>query len=292
MDDLREMPVAEINEFRSSDGYTWKYRSYSPPSEVRGHVVCLHGIQSHSLWYEGSCQRMAGEGFAVSFLDRRGSGINEQARGDTPSFRRLLDDVAEFVRPLRSTGAPVILLAISWGGKLAVGFQRRHPGLIDGMILVAPGFCPRVQPSFAEKVKIAWSSLVRPGRHFPIPLNDPELFTTNAERLQFLREDPLALHEATGRFLAQSTRLDWYLPWAKKRVNIPVLLMLAEHDRIIDNDRTRKFVGGFATEDVTILEYPGAHHTLEFEPDPSFVFDDLSEWLDAHVPASKKTTKT
>ena len=35
----------------------------------------------------------------------------------------------------------------------------------------------------------------------------------------------------------------------------------------------------FATQDRQVIEYPGAHHTLEFEPDPRPVFADLTQWL-------------
>ena len=61
-------------------------------------------------------------------------------------------------------------------------------------------------------------------------------------------------------------------------MNIPTLLMLAGRDRIIDNDRTRRFVEGFRTEK-TILEYPDSHHTLELEePGHPFV-GDLIRWV-------------
>ena len=65
-----------------------------------------------------------------------------------------------------------------------------------------------------------------------------------------------------------------------KHVRVPVLLMLAEHDRIIDNARTRVYVQQFATSDRQVIEYPGAHHTLEFEPEPARYVDDLIGWLD------------
>src|SRR5438045_7235377 len=41
------------------------------------------------------------------------------------------------------------------------------------------------------------------------------------------------------------------------------------------NRRTRAYVGRFATEDRQVIEYPEAHHTLEFEPDPGPVFRDV-----------------
>ncbi|HZT81146.1 MAG TPA: alpha/beta hydrolase, partial [Gemmataceae bacterium] len=92
-------PSCRVEAFTASDGYRWQYRHYpSAAGGPRARVVCVHGIQSHGGWYEPSCRRLAGEGFDVCFLDRRGSGLNQQARGDTPTFRRLLDDLAEFLR--------------------------------------------------------------------------------------------------------------------------------------------------------------------------------------------------
>ena len=85
-------PAHVILEHRASDGYVWKYRKYLAPGEARGILVFIHGIQSHAGWYEHSCTQFALAGYDTYFLDRRGSGMNTEARGDAPSFRRLLDD--------------------------------------------------------------------------------------------------------------------------------------------------------------------------------------------------------
>jgi alpha-beta hydrolase superfamily lysophospholipase len=39
-------------------------------------------------------------------------------------------------------------------------------------------------------------------------------------------------------------------------------------------------VAGFASTDVETIEYPGAHHTLEFEPEPDRFIDDVVRWLE------------
>ncbi len=269
-----------VETFTAGDGYRLHYRRYPAAGTPRAQVVVLHGIQSHGGWYGYSCGRLSQAGFEVSFLDRRGSGLNAQDRGDAPSFRRLLDDVAEFLRPLRSSGLPIFLVGISWGGKLAVALQRRHPGLVDGLALLCPGIYPRIRPSLLQRCAIAAVRLLRPRRLFPIPLSDPELFTATPRWLQFLRDDPLSLHRATARFLIESVRLDGYVRFAARSVRVPVLLLLAEHDRIIDNARTRRFVERLPAADKQIIEYPGAHHTLEFEPDPDRFVDDLRRWLE------------
>ena len=283
----------QIEGHTASDGYRWQFRHYVPTSTPRARVVCIHGIQSHGGWYTHSCHQLREAGFEVFFLDRRGSGMNQERRGDAPGFRRLIDDVGEFLRGLRGTqysvhgthqiAPPSFLVAISWGGKLAVALQRRHPGLLDGLALLCPGFCPKVGPTLRERLSILWARCVAPRRLFPIPLNDPGLFTANSRRQQFIRDDPLSLREATARFLVESFRLDGFLRFSHAHVTVPVLLMLAERDHIIDNAQTRAFVERFASKDKQIIEYPAAHHTLEFEPEPEHFLRDLISWLERHL---------
>jgi pimeloyl-ACP methyl ester carboxylesterase len=242
-----------------------------------GRVVFLHGIQSHGGWYPGSCSRIAAAGYEVYFLERRGCGLNTENRGDAPSFRRLLDDVAEFARTLPAD-KPRILGGISWGGKLGVGLQYRHPGLVDGLALLCPGFFPKIGASLFTRLWIGRCAFRAPTRQFEIPLNDPALFTESEKWREFLRNDPLALREATARMLFVSHSLDIYLRRAKRWVTVPTLLLLAEHDRIIDNGQTRRYVERFPGPK-QVVEYPGAHHTLEFEPDGHPFVGDLLGWM-------------
>jgi alpha-beta hydrolase superfamily lysophospholipase len=271
--------------FVASDGYRWLRRHYAAVGAARADLVCLHGIQSHAGWYERSCSRLAAAGYDVAFLDRRGSGRNTEARGDTPSWRRLTDDVAEFLSERRRLhpGRPTVLLAVSWGGKPAVALQRRHPGLCDALVLLCPGIRPRVGMTLRQRLAILWARLTRPLRLFPVPLSDPELFTASPHWQEFLRRDPLAVRQATARFLVESVRLDGYLRWCPRRVKVPVLLLLAGNDRIIFNEPTRAFVARFAGP-TEVIEYAGAGHTLEFEADPDRHVDDILAWLERSLP--------
>jgi alpha-beta hydrolase superfamily lysophospholipase len=277
--------AGQIASFTAGDGYRWHYRRFTPPGPPRARVVYLHGIQSHGGWYQGSCTRLAAAGFLVDFLDRRGSGLNQQARGHAPSYRRLLDDLAEFLlaTPTRPR-VPTFLVGISWGGKLALALPCYRPGLVDGVALLCPGLFPRLDPRLRRRQSLLLflESIVPRHRH-PIPLNDPTLFTASPQWQQFLRDDPLALHRATIRFLAASLHLDRYLRYLPRRFHLPVLLLLAEKDRILDNAATRRYMERLATPDRTILEYGEAHHTLEFEPEPQRFIDDLIRWLGEHA---------
>ena len=198
--------MAEIATFRTSDGYSFYYRRYIPSGVPRARLVFLHGIRSHGRWYERSCEEFARSGFEVYFLDRRGAGLNTSHRGDTSGFRRLLDDVAEFVQALRAERAwlPVFVCGISWGAKLAVGLPYRKPGLVNGLILLCPGLLPKVAPPLPRRLRIFLASRLRPDNRFPIPLNESELFTSSSEWQKFIDADPHGLRVATARFLFNS----------------------------------------------------------------------------------------
>jgi alpha-beta hydrolase superfamily lysophospholipase len=274
----------EIASFVTSGGYKLHYRHFQPVGMSKGTIVFIHGIQSHGGWYETSCKKFAQAGYRVLFLDRRGSGLNEVSRGDSPSFRTLLDDLKEFLQYQRKeiAGAtPLILGAISWGGKIAFGLEIRIANLVDGFILLAPGFCPKVHPTRKERFFIALGSLFSPRRLFNIPLNDPELFTSNPAAQKFLKEDPLALRKATARFLLDSVRLDFYLRIFRTKISKPILLLIAGQDKIIDNEKTIAFVKRFASGSLTVRDYPEAHHTFEFEPEPQKHIEEIEEWLQA-----------
>ncbi len=274
----------EISSFITSGGYKLHYRDFHSVGISKGTIVFIHGIQSHGGWYETSCKKFAQAGYRVLFLDRRGSGLNEVSRGDSPSFRTLLDDLKEFLQYQRKEIAgstPLILGAISWGGKIAFGLEIRMANLVDGFILLAPGFCPKIQPTRKERFFIALGSLFSPRRLFNIPLNDPELFTSNPVAQKFLKEDPFALRKATARFLLDSVRLDFYLRIFRTKISKPILLLIAGQDKIIDNEKTIAFVKRFASGSLTVKEYAEAHHTFEFEPEPQKHIEEIEEWLQA-----------
>jgi alpha-beta hydrolase superfamily lysophospholipase len=288
---MSSTPACKIATFTASDRHVFRYRRFDPPGAPKADVVFLHGIQSHGGWYEYSCDKLCNAGFAVWFLDRRGSGLNTQARGDTPSFARLLDDVAEFLRTFAVGGdprrrrTPLILGAISWGGKLALGLLRRQPGLMDGLMLLCPGLFAQVGIPFPKRLAILATRLVAPTTLFPIPLNDPELFTATPRWREFIGGDPLSLHAATARFLVESVRLDRYIRRAARYVTVPTLLLLAGRDRIIRNDRTQRFFQRFASREKNVITYPGAHHTLEFEPEPDWFIAEMTRWLELRARA-------
>jgi len=266
-----------------SDGYEAHARLWLPDAP-RGAVLYLHGIQSHGLWFESSARRLADAGYAVLLPDRRGSGRNRVDRGHVRSAKRWLRDATECFNELhvRTGQERFHVVGVSWGGKVALATGCDLPRRVQSVTLVAPGLFPSVDLPLSRKLKVAWSAIVSRRRLFDIPLQDPALFTANPDRQAFIRNDALALQQVTAGFLTSSRWLDAYVfRHAVTRRAIPLKLFLAGHDRIIDNARTRAFVRQLPWQRCEITEYTDAHHTLEFEPDPSPYFDDFVAWLDS-----------
>lgn len=275
----------------ASDGYrihvtAWKVPEGTP---LRGRVVAVHGIQSHGGWYHHLGRSLAEAGYETYFPDRRGSGRNQVDRGHVNRPSRLIKDQVEFLASVKaqSPAAPVALLGISWGAKIVLTVAGRRPDLVDGIGLLCPGLCPSVDVSGRDKLRIGLAFLFRRHKTFPIPLNDPALFTATESGRAFIAGDPLALRVATAGLLASSAILDRMVSRASKKVQAPTLLMLGSEDRIIDNAKTRTYFDRIPAASRRIVEYPGAHHTLEFEPDPSLYARDLISWLDEALPKSE-----
>lgn len=189
---------------------------------------------------------------------------------------------AGLTREPSSEQLPLILLSVSWGGKIAAAVPMVAEGLLDGLGLLYPGIGSRVRPSASQAALLRAACRLGLVRHrVRIPLGDPTLFTGSPYWQRYIAEDPLSLREATLGLLKASHDLDRMVPALPETIPVPTLMMLAGRDRLIDNDLCRRFFHRLATPEKTLIEYPGAQHTLEFEPEAETFLRDLSEWVDS-----------
>lgn len=274
-----------IRQFTTSDDQHLHFRHWSAEGQRRGLIVALHGIQSHSGWYTWSSEQLAAAGFEVYFADRRGSGLNGRHRGHADHGLRLLNDVRQLIRIARrehsEASLPLTLMAVSWGGKIAAALAATWPDEIDQLALLYPGLVPLLKPTASQSRKLNLARrLDLRFKGVDIPLTDPQLFTSVAEHQRFIDEDPLALHRVTSGFLNSGRDLDDIISRHCEQIVQPTLLMLAGQDQIIDNAATSQLVARFGSERQSVVRYPQAQHTLEFEPARQQFIDDVINWLE------------
>jgi len=265
-----------IGNYTAGDGLELKYRQWAGKSAGDA-LIYLHGIESHSEWFSWCAGRIAAAGATVFALDRRGSGLSEGTRGDSPGHLRFMDDVVRFAESVKASYSRLHCAALSWGGKLAVATNMLNPGVFETITLIAPGIFPRVMPPITERLAIAFDALFRPGTLHSIPIED-EMFTSIAQHLDYIKNDPLRLREVTARFYLESTKLDRYLKKKGYQWSAPTQLLLAEHDDIVDNRRLGAMFESLRMKTKKVKMYSGCKHSLVFEG-PAEVADDISDWM-------------
>jgi alpha-beta hydrolase superfamily lysophospholipase len=276
---------AESHFITAGDGVGLHYLRWrserSPPAAV---VLFLHGIASHAGWFAETAADLNRQGVEVYGLDRRGSGRSGGPRGHLDRYERALDDVEQLVRLIAAEhpDTPVFLAASSWAAKLAVAYAAQRAAPLSGLLLLGPGLLPRVNLSRWRRFLVVAGHLVRPMARLPIPLT-PELYTTNPPYRDYIRSDPLRLLEATTQFFWQTGRLDRRRRRDTPRVALPVLLLQGDDDQMMDVPATRRWFERLGGEDTTYRAYPGAGHTLDFEPDRSAYLGDMLAWLSTTV---------
>lgn len=267
-------------EFQTRDGSTLGYIASKAPGATTA-LVYLHGIESHAGWFAQAATLLQDRGYDVFSLDRRGSGINRENRGYVSGhidhYQLLFDDIHDFIAPLRQHYRHVVLVGLSWGGKLATAYELEYPEDVDGLILVTPGIKALVDVSLPTKLKIVLFAQLSPQSPIASPIA-PEMFTTTPRYLEYIKSDPSRLTHATARFYWQSSRLDSYLAGNIDALDRPTLLLLAGQDRIIDNAGVLGMLNRGNTDKLTVINYPDQTHSVQFD-DPERLVQDMDHWL-------------
>jgi len=228
-------------------------------------VLYLHGIESHGGWFDEAADLLCQEGFDVYCLDRRGSGMNRENRGlasgNIDGWEQLTTDIEVFAKPLHDQYETVILTGLSWGGKLALAYALAFPEHCDGLVLVTPGMRTKLPGQGNTAVQVLSST---PDDYVEIPI-EPEMFTDDPDYLDKLRRDPLRLHYATARFFVEGLELDRHIDRRMPSNELPILLILAGKDRIIDNQAVINVARRGKQDILDIVWFSDQTHSVQFD---------------------------
>jgi alpha-beta hydrolase superfamily lysophospholipase len=266
----------ELGAYVAADGRTLRYRVVRASAERRA-LLYLHGIESHGAWFLAAAEELARRGCTTYLLDRRGSGLNGLVEpGDAASAAQLLDDVHRL--RVHAGLDHVVLVGLSWGGKLALASALDRPEGVRALVLVTPGLVARVDLPWMEKLRLVFCLLFAPRARFDVPI-DPEMFTRTPPILESIRNDPLRLERATARFFLASRSLGRAIRKRIDDLRVPVQLFLAGHDRIVDNQRTRALLERLPAGLLRARLYPHSTHSIQFD-DTEELVEDMSAFLE------------
>lgn len=262
----------------ASDGYSLTYRAWRPDAEPRATIVLFNGIMSHSGWFFPLVDLLVDAGYAVIGADRRGSGLNEEARGDAPSGKAIIEDALSIVDDSVPDGHPIILAGWCWGSILALNLIRPLGARVQALVLLTPGLFPTaqvVQAAAQTSAAAAGAADDEPAVETPIA---ETMFTKGPYLDAFVRTDPHKLLKLTPRFFAHTKKLGMGATMALRKLSLPTLLLLADDDEATDNALADAGMAKATKAPITRRTAPGAHG-MQFDA-PEVVTDAMLSFID------------
>ena len=247
---------------------------------ARATLVTVHGVVGHSLWLEPLARRLAGRGVRTLAMDRRGAGLNHEARGDAPSADALVGDLEAVLRRASADDPPVHLCGFCWGSVYAVDTLAA---------LAARPASTRTGIDVRSAIHIAPSLFPTPlvlGRRFRtgdsgIPTEEPvmpiDCFTDGPALEDFIVPDPLRLRKVSPRLNACMARFSAGIWMKLLRRPLPSLVLLAADDRVVDNAATERLFGRLDADPVRVHTLPGAHGIQFDAPDAAAAL--VADWV-------------
>lgn len=259
----------------------------------QGTMLLLNGRAEFIEKHLESVEELRRRGFAVWTLDWRGQGrsgrlLPDPGKGHARDFADYVADLAQLVREKVAptlSGGPLLLLAHSMGGNIAMRYLAAHPGLVQravlsapmidfqrngmplrralavtGLLCALPGVAARYNGRHQQAILAAHAS-VQANPFTTCPLRF-------ARTAAWLAHDPrLRIGAATWGWSRAALRSVAVLarPDLPGRISIPVLLLAAEDERITDNAAIARFAAALPQGRLEVI--PGARHELLGEAD-------------------------
>ena len=252
--------------FQTKDNLSIRYARFSPyPSPPVSTVVLLGGRAEFIEKHEETIKELNARQLLVYTFDWRGQGLSGRMlanphKGYIDSFISYLDDLKYFLQRIVLPNAvlPIIILAHSMGGHMALRHLSATPTKISGAVLVSPmiDICAKPWPYALVRwlVKIAIRAnqsenyIIGAGDYNPAekPFKN-NLLTSDRERFmdehRKISDNPLlALGGATFGWLSSAFEsIDMIFPNRNLgQINIPVLMVGGEKDRVISVPAMRR----------------------------------------------------
>ncbi len=121
--------------------------------EPKGAVTVLHDAGDTGDRYKAFANDLAEAGWAVALPDLRGHGLTEGDRGHSNGLREVCRDVQEIQDHLayRMPHEPKVLVGIGLGANYAATYAVENPGVLAGLVLIAPLWDPKFERPAAPK---------------------------------------------------------------------------------------------------------------------------------------------
>ncbi|OMP05081.1 Alpha/beta hydrolase-1 [Corchorus capsularis] len=253
---------------------------------LRGLVAMVHGYAMDSKWlFELTAIAIAKCGFLVCALDLQGHGLSDGFPGHIPNVECVIEDCIQFFDSIKfeNPKLPAFLYGESLGGAIATLICLNQKNEWDGLILNGAmlGISPKFKPAGAWLLPVA-AFLAPTWKVAPVKPNASKFYKEEWKRkLAAKNPNRRTSRKPTTATALQFLRLCECIRLRCHELELPLLIVHGEDDRVCDCSSARLVYESAGSHDKTFKSFPGMAHMLigETEENVELVFGTIFAWL-------------
>ena len=253
-----------------------------PESAVRKLMILVNGRAENMLKWTELAYDFYHQGYDVLLFDHRGQGYSQRIipqKGHLDEFRFYVDDMAKIIEKATAlfSYSTQHLLAHSMGSLISTYYLANCDHRINKAILSSPFYGIPLKHPIRDELIIALMNILGQGERYVFGKGDYQQTHLEYNELTFCktrmkwmnrinRKNPaIHLGGPTFRWVHLCLNAIKGLPKIIPRVEIPVLILQAEKEKIVDNKNLEKLTALFPHAESMLVSQ--AKHEILFEKD-------------------------
>jgi lysophospholipase len=261
----------------------WKWTA---EKEAAGTVVVVHGANEHHGRYDWVIKQLNEAGYHCVSGDLPGQGTTTRRRGHIDTFDEYINTIEGWFIEAQKFGLPIYILGHSMGGLAVIRTLMEKKLPVQAVILSSPCLGLVHLPSKGKEALSLLLNKVAPS--IRLATNIPEGSATRNEVIRTRdKEDKLIVKKVSIRWYRELTAsIKYAFDHYKEFPNVPLLLLQAGDDLIVDKESVKQWFNGVNLEEKWYKEFPSLYHEVLNEPERESVFEYVKRFLFLHSGAA------
>ena len=271
-----------VSNFRNNKGQTIFYRNWNTDSITKGIIIIVHGLNSHSGYYQNFAVHLIENGYEVYAIDLRGRGQSEGERYFIRDYKDIVADIDQLMNIIKYAHPtlPVFLFGHSAGGVFASVYAVQNQLKLKG--LISESLALEVPSSRFALAIIKFLSYIIPHVRL-VKLNNADFSRENSV-VDTMNHDPLLANEKQATKTMQQLLLAAeYLNKTMPEIKIPLLILHGTADKATKPGGSEYFMKHASSADKQLKLYEGHYHDLLNDKYHGIVVRDILRWLNERV---------
>lgn len=253
-----------------------------PESAVRKLMILVNGRAENMLKWTELAYDFYHQGYDVLLFDHRGQGYSQRIipqKGHLDEFRFYVDDMAKIIEKVTAlfSYSTQHLLAHSMGALISTYYLANCDHRINKAVLSSPFYGISLKHPIRDELIIALMNILGQGERYVFGKGDYQQTHLEYNELTFCktrmkwmnrvnRKNPaINLGGPTFRWVHLCLNAIKRLPKVIPKIEIPILILQAEKEKIVDNNNLEKLTALFPNAQCKVVF--NAKHEILFEQD-------------------------